>query len=396
MSKLEDLIRLENANSALAFRRTPYRAGEREAFVIDMLALANSQVAGARLLVLGIDDAVGGKRRIKGVDREELVQLIASYQRTVAEYIEPALEISMRSLTLQGRVVAVIVVRSGEDQPYLVQKSISKRVRRGDGWIRRGTQQARLGRSDLQSMFKSRTLAGSMGCEIQVVFAGSVPSTRLELPALPLTAKPSVLAGQRIRGLLEAKQAAHEQLGKTDTRLNRLSHLRLFGADQPYETHTPESLLVQLARSEDENQAADEYYEHELRAHMTNLVVMNMGDGPLHGASITVEIPVTQGVDIARRIYPLPGASNDSVPTGYPKVESGARAIRIQKRLGRVEPGEPLSVFNQPLRLLLREAAVGCNVPFDYTLFGKELREPLKGSLHVQVTEDTQRLAASG
>lgn len=396
MSKLDQLVRHENAHSGLAFRKMPYGGGDREALLIDLLALANAQVAGPRLLVLGVHDEVGGKRRLKGVNPGALVELIAAYRRTVAQYIEPALEISMRSLTVQDRTVAVIVLGDCGRQPYVVRESLSKRVRRGDGWIRRGTEQARLGREDLEAMFKGGTLAGSMGCEIQVLFAGRALSPRLELPALSLSKKPSEVAGERIRGMLEAKQAAHDRLGQTNTQLNRLAHARLFGADKPYETHTPESLLAQLAGSEAEHAAADRYYEYELRAHKVNLLVVNLGDGPLNNASLILEIPAMDGVDVARRMVPAPSVDEANMPLGYPTVESTAQGFRIQSRVGRIDSGARLAVFRQPLRLLLRQAAVGRNLPFDYIVLGKELREPLRGSLHVQITEDTQRFSATG
>ena len=189
MSKLEQLICGEVANSALAFREFAYGSKDREALLIDVLALANAQVPGPRLLALGVRDQVGGKRKLRGVDRDQLVQLMALYQRCVAEFIEPALHISMRHLQLMGRTVAVLVLRDCDDQPYVMRKSLSDRARKGDGWIRRGTAQARLGRADMEAMFTSATLVGSPGWDLQMVFAGAALSPRLTLPVLPLGKK---------------------------------------------------------------------------------------------------------------------------------------------------------------------------------------------------------------
>ncbi len=396
MTKLEQLIRCETANSALAFRPSAYAAADREELLVDVLALANAQVPGPRLLVLGVVDELGSKRRVRGVEPERLARSIATYQRIIAEYIEPSLDISMRSLSIQNRTVAAIVLRDCDSQPYVIRKDFSKRVRRGDGWIRRGSQQARLGRADLEAMFNSSTLAGSIGCELQVVFAGAALSPRLTLAALPLHRKPSELAGDRIRGLLEAKQAAHERLGQTDTWLDRLAYARVHGADQPYETQTPESLLVQLARTKQDNEAADRYYEYELRAHKVNVVVINVGDGALNAASIVFDIPQMADVDVARGLYAAPGICPETVPQGYPKVEAGPTGLRIAAKLGRIQPRSQVTVFQQPLRLLLRQAAVGRNLALHYTVSGDELQEPRRGALHIQITEDTQRFNAVG
>ena len=203
------------------------------------------------------------------------------------------------------------------------------------------------------------------------------------------------MAGDRIRGLLEAKQAAHDRLGQTDTWLDRLAFARVHGADQPYETQTPESLLVQLAHSKDDNAAADEYYENELRAHKVNIAVVNLGDAPLQGGRVVLELPAMAGVDVARRLYSAPGMPEDSLPLGYPRIEDNANGFRIQADIGRVEPGGRVPVFIQPLRLLLRQAAAGCNLPVHYTLSGRQLSTPLTGVLHIQVTEQTQRFSTA-
>ena len=392
MSKLKDLVQFENANSALAFRRTPYEAEDSETLLIDVLALANAPVSGSRFLVLGAYDKAGAKRRLKGVDRNAVPRLIESYRQTVNDYVEPALKLSLRSIAIQNRTLAVIVLHDCENQPYILSQNVSGRLRKGDGWIRRGVHQTRLGRADLKNMFRTQTLTGTMGCELQVVFEGSALSPNLELPVLPVSMKPSELARQRIHGLLEAKKAAHERLGKTDTWMDRLAFARIHGADQPYETQSPMTLLSQLEQTEKDNEAADHYYENELRAHKVNFAVVNLGDGPLNSGSIIFEMPEMDGIAIAERIYPPVGVPNNAIPEGYPKVEKGKGRIQIMAQLGRVDPGVHLTVFGQSLRLMLREPALRKNLPIQFQIFGKELREPVTGSLNVTVTESTERL----
>jgi hypothetical protein len=387
MSKLKQLICGEVAGSALAFREYAYGSQDREALLIDILALANAQVPGSRLLVLGVRDQVGGKRKLRGVERDQLVQLMAFYQRAVAEFIEPALHVSMRHLQLMGRTIAVLLLRNCNDQPYVMRKSLSDRVRKGDGWIRRGTAQARLGRADLETMFTSAASGVGPGWDLQVVFANAALSARLSLPALPLGKKPSEIAGDRIRGLLEAKQTVRDRLGHTDTRMDRLAFARVHGADQPYEIQTPESLLSQLARSKADNAAADQYYANELRAHKVNMAVVNLGDAPLHDARVVLEVPARAGVDMARRLYSAPDTPEDRIPLGYPRIEDTASGFRIQANIGRVVPGGRKPVFSQPFRLLLRRAAVGCNLPVHYSLSGRQLPTPRTGVLHIHVTK---------
>ena len=391
MSKLTDIVRYENANSTLAFRAVPFDAEDREALLIDVLALANARASGPRILVLGVRDEVGGKRGLKGVKKKNLAPLIAAYQATIDEFVEPQLSLSMRTEVIQGRTLAVITLQDCAGQPYVLKKNLSQRLRKGDGWIRKGTHQTRIGRVDLESMFSAGTITVRVGCKIQVVFEGSSLSPSVELPVLPLSNKPSVLARRRIHSLLEAKQAAHERLGKTDTWLDRLAFARVHGADQPYETQSPVSLLTQLAKSDEENKAADQYYENELRAHKINLTVANSGDGPLNSASIVVEIPEEAGVSVAERIYTPVGAPSDDIAVGYPAMKSVKGQTRIVAQLGRIDAGARLPAFRQPIRLLLREPAASKKLSINYQLFGKELREPMSGSLTITVTASDEQ-----
>ena len=392
LSKLADLVRFETANSALAFRATPYGAEDTASLLVDVLALANARVTGPRVLVLGVHDVVGGERRLEGVSQKGLSSLARPYKQAIRNYIKPALNISISSLVVDDRTLAVIVLRKCRAQPYVLGKDLSRRLRAGISWIRRGSQQIRLEQADLDRLYGPRPKAGNAGCRIRVAFEGPKLATSLKLPVLPLSSKPSELARGRIEGLLEAKKAAHDRLGATDTWLDRLAFARLHGADQPYETQTQVSLLVQLGKSEEENEAADQYYEYELRAHLINLVVVNVGDAPLNDASIVVEIPVTDGVAVADRIYPPVGVMAEDIPKGYPKVEFGGRRTQVVVPLGRVDAGTRQTIFGQPLRLLLREPAVGKDLPINCTLFGKELSEPAGSSLNVAITRDDERL----
>ncbi|MDX1515586.1 MAG: hypothetical protein R3288_02040 [Woeseiaceae bacterium] len=393
MRKLEHLIRFESANSALAFRKTTYDSTDRETLLIDVLALANARVDGPRYLVFGIDDEIGGERGLKGVDRRSLPGLVSRYRHTLERFVEPELAVSLRSVVVHTRVVAVLVLQDCSKQPYVLRSDVSGRMRKGDSWIRRGTRQTRLAREDVRNMSATQTLTGTGGCEMQVTFDTSALSSSLTLPVLPLTAKPSEQARARIEGMLDAKKAAHERLGRTDTWMDRLAFARAHGADQPYETVSPMSLLVKLGKSEEENAAADRYYENELRAHRVNLAVLNAGDGPLNNATIMLEVPVTDGVAVADRIHPPVGVAGDDIADGYPAVERTERATRVFASLGSIFPGARVRAFRQALRVLLREGAAGRAVPIRYEIAGDELREPVSGSLSIRVCESDSLVA---
>ncbi len=385
MSKLTDLIRYENANSALAFRATPYAPDDHEALIVDLLALANARVTGSRVLVLGVEDEVGGVRRIQGVERKALEGLGAAYSKTAREYIRPSLRFSLNSLHVDDRVLAVIVLKDCDDKPYALGRDLSGSLCAGTTWIRRGSRQDRLDPPDLAKLFGKKFSTGRSEKAVTVGFEGTQMPTRVSLPALPLSRMPSELARERIEGQLESRKAAHERFGATDTWLDRLTFARLNGADKPYKTQTQVSLLIELGQTEKDNEAADRYYEYELRAHLVNLVIENSGDDTLNGASVVISIPVMDGIGVADRIYPPVGIEIGDVPKGYPKVDFGERQIQVVTKIDQLESGARQKLFRQPLRLMLREPAVGRNLPINYTVLAGELREPVSGSLTVAV-----------
>ena len=172
MSKLKDLVRYENANSALAFRATSYGANDGESLLIDLLALANAKVSGRRLLVLGVHDQLGGERRIEGVDLNAITCLAASYKQTARDFIQPTLTFSISSLVAEDRTLAVIVLRNCEAQPYVLAKDYSPRLRAGTSWIRRGSRHVALEQDDLEKLFGAGPTARPSARDLRVSFSG--------------------------------------------------------------------------------------------------------------------------------------------------------------------------------------------------------------------------------
>ena len=384
MSALEDIVRAETANSAVAFRERAYADVERQGLLRDVIGLANAPVVGPRYLFMGVRYVVGGERTIVGISRNGLNEARAMYQRVVSRFVEPPLTVEVRELHVDGLLVGAMIIKACDDPPYLLAANVSNTMRRGNGWIRRGTECARLARADLQRMFEAKYREPAPAAGVLVGFPGRVPQEELVLPILSLTELPSEVAGARIRKLLEAKEAAKEVFGRTETGIDRLVHAQVFSGDVPYERHSEDSLARRLNQTPEHNAAADEYYELEVRAHKLNLVLVNVGESPVEGATLVLGFPRLEGVGIAERIVLAPGA-DQAPPPGYPVVDTGPRTIRVQASVGEILHGSTVRAFRQPLRLWLREAAAGKTLPVDYHLHAKNLREPLGGTLRIRV-----------
>jgi hypothetical protein len=393
MRDLEDLVRCENANSALAFRERAYLANEHAELLRDLLGLANAPVSGPRLLVVGVRDG-GDRRRIVGVAAQAWSDFRTRLEALLGDSIEPPLEVAVRALQIDGALVGVVCLTACDDPPYLLSARGAGGLPAGSGWIRRGTQLYPLLRTDLQRVFAAKYAAPPIDVALRIGFPGDVPQSEIALPALELDALPSAVVAANLRKVLEAKQNAKDVLGRTETQVARLVHAQVFGVEQPYESHSDESLRLQIARTADDYRAADEHYAFEVRAHKLELVVANPGATALRAATLRATLPRLETIGIAERLY-----TNGDGPTrsdAYPRVQPGKHTVSIEVDIGTIPRGSVTSAFREPPRLWARRGAAGKTIPVDVTLYARELREPWRETLLIRILDRPAAATARG
>jgi len=398
MSSLEESSRFETASTGVAFRARAYGSVERQALLRDVLGMANAPVSGPRVIFMGVRDVIGGERRFLGLSDEAINEVRGLCQSLVPQFIEPVLNVGIRSMDVDGVKIAALVVSDCENPPYLLKASVSNSLRKGAGWIRKGTEYTRMTRADLQRTFERKFLDPRGTADIQVGFPGKIPQIEVELPVLDLDELPSTIAGERLRSMLEAKDASREALGRTETRIDRLMHAKIFGEEQPYESHSAETLEKRMKGSSEEHLDADRYYRFEVRAHKLNVRLTNVGGVALDGATLMLEFPRMEGVGISDALYASPGAAQPA-QAEYPIVDVGPRTTRVNVSVGQIQLGASVNAFREPPRIWLRGPSAGKTLPVDYTLYGKNLRETLTGTLRIHVVEaeaSTRRSSAAG
>jgi hypothetical protein len=235
-------------------------------------------------------------------------------------------------------------------------------------------------------MFEQKLASATASIDLRVGFAGKTPQEEIALPVLELEGLPSAVAAQKLRAMLDARQSAKEILGRTQSQFARLMHTQLFGADQPYESHSDDSLRMLIGKAEEEYRAADEHYEFEIRTHPLNLVLSNSSNIALASVMLRLKLPRIPGIGVAEKLYSATGSESNG-PNAYPLVSTGAHTISIQAEIGGVAAGATIPVFKLPPRLWVREAATGKSIPVDYTLHASELREPLRDTLIIRIVE---------
>lgn len=383
MQGLEDIVRSENANSALAFRETAYGESELEALATDVLALANANVAGPRFLILGVRDVVGGERKLMGISKPDLVRVKRHLGILLAHAVEPVIAASVSTLETDKVLIGIICLGNCDDPPYLLSKPLGDRLPAGIGFIRRGSSSAPLLRADLRRMFEQRAASPSSEIVLRVGFPGPELCDEIALPVLDLPELPSKVAAAQLHALLKMKRNARDMLGHTETRLSRLMHAKLFGPEAPFEALSDDSLKMRIDRSVEDFHDADEHYRYEVRAHKINLAVRNECELDLHDASVQMTVQRIEGVGVAERLYREDGHEN--LGDRYPIVTLGPRTITLESSVGTVSRGQTIDAFREPPRLWLRRPAAGKSIAVDYRLRARELKEPIADTLLIHV-----------
>ena len=393
MGDIEQLLRYEVANSAVAFRERPYGEKQKQEFLRDILGLANAETKGPRYLVLGVRDAVGGRRHIVGVAEDDAAGIHDFARRLVHDFVEPAVDLRVDERRIDDKRIVTLLLPDCADPPYLLKRNASASMRVGSGWIRRGTKIQRLNRADMQRIFETKLLSHGASAEIRVGFAGRLLEHVLHLPVMPLGQRPSDVASAKLRQMLAAQEVVERHGAAERSRMQRLVHAQLFGLERAYQPDGKQTLLERLERVGEDHAAEDRYYEFEQRAHKVNLVIENVGRAPFEDGTIVLDFPRMDGVVVVERLWPPPGgkASERGV---YPAVDAGARTVRVQAMLAAIPPGSKGMAFLESLRLCVREQAAGEVVPISYTLYGRGLRASLSGALRIQI-EDLARPEAA-
>ncbi|MGD8341216.1 MAG: ATP-binding protein [Gammaproteobacteria bacterium] len=406
MTTLAHLIRYESPHSGLAFRESLYGPGDDDKVVADCLALANADLNGRRFLILGVDADGAEPRELTGVDRNELASFRRRFKRLIARCIEPELPATVRAVELDGCLIGYVRIEQCDSPPYLASCSLGKKLQAGQGYVRRGARNYPLRRADLQRMFTgARTPAEAppekaveappentleAPPQVVVAFAGDEPAASLTLPPLSVSKLPSELAAERLKGMLEMHDRSRERLGQTESRLTRLMHTKLYGAEVPFQKHSDDSLVSALKNVDIDYSAADAHYLYEVRAHRMNLIIRNESDVTLHDVVLNVTMPRVEGTGIADRVY-AEDLPDERASAGYPQISSGTRTISVAAALDALYPGQRALAFAEPVRFWARPEAEGKAVPLDFELVAEELTAPIKGSLIVYIENASTR-----
>jgi len=166
----------------------------------------------------------------------------------------------------------------------------------------------------------------------------------------------------------------------------RLTHARLFGADDPYVDRSPEQLMQEIKDLRNKYQDPDNHFLFESNGQQVQMVVYNQGNEPIVDASLSLIMPNHKAFYVAESLPKIPGRKGfssrtpDEIAT-YPSVALKDGTVKVTSKIGDIPVGEPISIFESELRLCIGKELAGKRFGIRYALHAQNLRSPAKGQL---------------
>jgi hypothetical protein len=385
MNRLARIARSATPSTAVHFRKRTYGRDGVEAFLRDVLAMANASVEGTRYIITGMDFDKNGRKRMYSVDANDFSGKPA-YQSLANEHIEPPIRIRYQPVTVEGERVGIFEIGDCQDRPYMMRVDYSETLRRGDAYARVNDSTIKMGRRQLQALFEKKFRDSVSAANIEIGFPGDIIHKDRKLETFQLSDLPSAVASSKLHELVEAQSRVHAST--SNTAVARLTHARLFGTDSPYEDRSTEDIMTEMRQIERRYRDHDDYYLFEERTTRLQLVIYNQSEEAIRDASLSLVMPNHNAFHVATRLPKIPRDERfiDRTPAEqaeYPAVSLKDNSVHASVKLGDIEPGEPSEVFSEPLRICVGEELKGRRLGIQYSLFAQNLRTAAKGKLRL-------------
>ena len=385
MNRLLKIARSATPGTGVQFRKQKYGSSGIRSFLRDVLAMANASVEGPRYIVVGADFDSRGRKVVHAIDAEDFSGK-PSYQSLANEYIEPPVRIRYKPVSIDGKRVGVFEIGDCQDRPYMMRIDYSETLRRGDAYTRAKDSIMKMGRRQLAELFERKFRDSVSAGDLEIGFPGEIIHKDLSLSVSNLSELPSAQASKKLDQLINI-QSKSKKTGST-TVMARLTHARLFGADDPYVDRSPDELMAEMRQLRVKYRNHDNHFLYETHAERMQMVVYNQGEEPIIDASLSIIMPNHNAFYLAETLPKVPRKDGfaDRTPdeiASYPSVNLKDDSIQITSKIGDIPVGEPLDVFTAPLRLCIGKELAGKRFGIRYSLHGQNLRSPAKGKLRL-------------
>jgi hypothetical protein len=383
---LENLLKKPADSPDLHFREAMYGTADHTALLQEVMGLANADIgSGHRYILFGVLLAGEGKPGFMPLPEGALKEL-QTYADIVNQYLEPDLKVAPLYGDIQGNFVAALEISLCTNPPYVVKLDVSAELRRGACWVREGGLFRPAQRADLDRMYRHAAVNNKTASNNNIVHVGlghNPNNTRLKLVLPDVMNPPSLIAASRIQDEINSKRVVADA-DFVDTGMDRLIHARLYGNESNFKEQGLDTLMEDLDVVKERHRDDDDYYYQEANAVKINLSMVNTGHEALEDVSIMLILPVVEEFKVVDRLVPPPGTARthkESELLGYPKVNIYNNAVHVKYKIDRLEPDQPIRVFDEDLRIGVLPQLAGRKVRISYSLHASGFKNPEQGRL---------------
>ncbi|HCI55034.1 MAG TPA: ATP-binding protein [Bacteroidales bacterium] len=400
MEEIDDLILFENENVRLDFKREEYHKDNFTSFLKDIISMANAFTREDRFIIIGLKPTYPGNRGIVGL-RSKITDA-AIYQQLVYENIEPDLAIDYFSYKLQQNVFGIFRLSSCNNPPYMMKKEFGNgpnKLHKGDSYIRKGTHQTRLIRSDYDKYLQNRITDNSFTGEVEFILETNSFQNVLLVKSLEKIKRPSQVKKEKIETILEKKRKETELFKNmgiknifpgsfNDSFAITLASIK--GTEIPYENRDIPTLENNLKKVEGTYLKHDLFEIYEKQATKYNLSIYNKGNQYIEDATIIIKIPKIDGLFVSTQIYPDPNkesylSSFDTSFMYYPDVKENDQEFLIKEHLGNIRHLIKTDSFQEPLRIIASDKIEVESFVIKIELYAKNILTKIEKELTIEI-----------
>jgi hypothetical protein len=363
------------------------------------MSMANADVEGEKHIIVGVNHKANGERDIVGIEKETFIDA-SIYQQLIRENIEPYIKITYEPYEYTGEkdkykgdLVGVFKIEDCNDKPYMMKKKY-RNLNKGDAFIRKGTHQTPITRTDLDKIYDKK---GSNDFEenIKMGFIDTEFSNRIKLSPLEISVLPSERAADEIERILEEKRNSKDILNNTGF---GDIHKMIQGYTYPFSSVPYKHRSIERLEKDLEN-VKETYRDYDLyevfsNSYVLNFEVINEDRNYIEDASFRLEIPDKNGIIVFDKYYEEPSGEpliiGMETPTNievinYPDIYKEEDKVIVDVVIGNIKHHIPIDIYDVSFRIWIKPCLKGETIELKGILYGKNLVEPIERSFFIDV-----------
>lgn len=388
MRNISDLIEFENENSNLDFKAIQYKRETNEAFLKDIMSLANSMSRDDKYIIIGVKHKTNGDRDLLGITEDFVDD--ATYQQLVDANIEPHINFNYFPYEHNGKRFGIFQIKECVDPPYMMKKDYGN-LKSGDSYIRKGSFQKRLTRKDIdihQNILKNKDISSDVYISLkedEIIYDLKFEKYKILFP--------SEVARKKIEEIIKHKEQELKDNPYSINRLFQPSFSPIFGSS--YESRDIPTLRSNLEKISKSYKEKDNYYLNEEIAQKLNIYIHNNSTEFLEDTSVEILIPKSDKYIIRDSIFSKPYSTHPLIKTSprvaswselnYPNVEIKEDYYKITEEIGNVKHKLPTEGLKVPLRLVILDQNDNLSIEMDVKIFAKNIEKPIQKKLKINL-----------